>query len=255
VWAAPATVHKCHQCLSKILAAAVDARMLHHNPADRVPLPRITQHEMRHLDPDELAALTDAIHPRYRALVLVSGYCGLRIGEIAGLRRRRVDLLRRRIEVAEIAVEVRGHVQFGQPKTAAGHRTVPFPRFLTHELAEHLGRWPQPGSEGLVFTGPEGGVLRVPAFRRRMWLPAVERAGLAPLRIHDLRHTAVSLWIAAGVDVKTIAVRAGHTLVRTVLDRYGHLRDREDDPALDALDAMHASARPRMEEIVIELLG
>jgi len=94
-------------------------------------------------------------------------------------------------------------------------------------------------------------VLRVPAFRRRVWLPAVERAGLAPLRIHDLRHTAVSLWITAGVDVKTIAVRGGHSSVKTILDRYGHLRERADDPALDALDAMHASAQPVADGILI----
>jgi len=102
---APASVHKCAQVLSKILAGAVDARLLHHNPADRMPLPRVVQREMRHLDPDEIAVLAEAIDPRYRALVLVGAYCGLRVGEMAELRRRRVDLLRRRLEVAEIALE------------------------------------------------------------------------------------------------------------------------------------------------------
>jgi Phage integrase family len=58
-------------------------------------------------------------------------------------------------------------------------------------------------------------------FRRRVWAPAIKAAGLEPLRIHDLRHSAVAFWIAAGASPKEIAVRAGHTSVAVVLDRYG----------------------------------
>jgi integrase len=61
-----------------------------------VPLPKVEREEMRFLTPAEVAALADAIAPRYRALVLVGAYGGLRIGELAGLRRCRVDLLRGR---------------------------------------------------------------------------------------------------------------------------------------------------------------
>jgi integrase len=64
------------------------------------------------------------------------------------------------------------------------------------------------------------------------------------LRIHDLRHTAVALWIAAGATPKEVAVRAGHTSVSFTLDRYGHLYPEADTTLRDRLEALHAAARP-----------
>jgi hypothetical protein len=83
---APATVQKAYQVLGKVLGAAVDAGMLAQSPCRRVPLPKVEREEMRFLTPAQVAALADAIDRRYRALVLVGAYGGLRIGELAGLR-------------------------------------------------------------------------------------------------------------------------------------------------------------------------
>src|SRR4030095_1860803 len=148
----------------------------------------------RFLTPAEVAALADVIRLPYRALVLVGAYGGLRIGELAGLRRRRVDLLRGTVQVAEIVVEVQGVLHVGPPKTRASRRTVGLPRFVVEELAAHLAGPGDP--EGFVFTAPQGGPLRLLTFRTRVWRPAIRAAGLEGLRIHDLRHTAVALWIA-----------------------------------------------------------
>ena len=90
---APATVVKAYQLLGKVLAAAVDAGYLAQTPCRNVPLPKIEREEMRFLTPTEIDHLAKVIHPRYRALVVVGAYGGLRIGELAGLRRARVDLL------------------------------------------------------------------------------------------------------------------------------------------------------------------
>jgi len=124
---APATVQKAYQLLGKVLGAAVDAGMLAQSPCRRVPLPKVEREEMRFLTSAEVATLADAIQPRYRALVLVAAYGGLRIGELAGLRRSRVDLLRGTVQVAEIVVEVRGVLHIGPPKTRASRRTVGCP--------------------------------------------------------------------------------------------------------------------------------
>jgi integrase len=179
---------------------------------------------MRFLTPAEVATLADAIDPRYRALVLVGAYGGLRIGELAGLRRSRVDLLRGTVTVGEILVEVRGVLYIGPPKTRSSLRTVGLPRFVVEEVAAHLAGLDDP--EAFVFTAPEGGRLRVNAFRARAWRQAVLAAGLDGLRIHDLRHTAVALWIAAGANPKEVSVRAGHASVSFTFDRYGHLSRR-----------------------------
>jgi integrase len=74
--------------------------------------------------------------------------------------------------------------------------------------------------EDLVFTAPGGGTLRRTIWAARFFRPAVDKAGLAPLRIHDLRHTAVGLWIAAGANTLEITRRAGHSSSAFVLDRY-----------------------------------
>ncbi|MCU1370247.1 MAG: Site-specific recombinase XerD [Ilumatobacteraceae bacterium] len=235
---APATVVKAAQILGKTLDAAVDASMIRSNPTRRVKLPRIERHEMRFLDPEQVARLAFAIDERYAAMVLVGAYCGLRLGELSALRRERIDLLHRRVEVAETVTEVNGHHHVGPPKTRAGHRTVPIPRPVSEVLATHLDR----SSGPLVFSAPNGGFIRPSLFRRRFWVPATAGADLAGVRVHDLRHTAVALWIAAGASPNAIAARAGHTSVVTVLDRYGHLLP-GDDRADDALDAM-ASAVP-----------
>jgi integrase len=249
---APATVIKTYQLFGKVMAAAVDAGYLAQTPCRNVPLPRVEREEMRFLTPAEIVTLAETIRPAYRALVFLGAYGGLRIGELAGLRRGSVDLLRGTVSIAEILTEVAGHLHTGPPKTRASRRTVGLPRFVVGELEAHLAGGGVPGEH--VFTAPEGGTLRIVGFRNRIWRPATEAAGLAGLRIHDLRHTAVALWIAAGASPKEVAVRAGHTSVSFTLDRYGHLYPEADASLRARLDALHTAARPP-EGLVVDLSG
>jgi integrase len=159
-------------------AAAGSSRpeILTQSPCRNVPLPRIEREEMRFLTPAEIVDLAEAIHARYRALVFVGAYGGLGIGELAGLRPSRVDLLAGAVTVAEILTEVRGKLITGPPKTRAGRRTVGLPPFVVRELKAHLAAAQRPSSH--VFTAPDGGPLRVPSFRARFWVPATRAAGL-----------------------------------------------------------------------------
>jgi integrase len=231
---APATIHRVVQLLNKCMAAALEDRLISHNPVAQLPLPRIERREMRFLTADELLTLAGSIDPRYRAFVLLGGFGGLRLGEMLGLRWGRVDLLRRRVHVAETLVDIAGEISFGPPKTKAAVRSVPLPRFVADEVSQVATA--NVAADRLVFQSPEGLPIRATLFRRRFWAPAVEAAELAPLRIHDLRHTAVSLWIADGANPKQIAVMAGHTSVSVVLDRYGHLYPQQDDELMDRLE-------------------
>jgi integrase len=237
---APSTVQRAYQLLTKVMAAAVDAGMIPQSPCRRVPLPKIERQEMRFLSPAEIWKLADAIRPDYRALILLGAFGGLRIGEMAGLRRGRVDLERGTVQVIEVITEPKGRLHFGPPKTRAGRRMVGLPRFVVDALAERMAA---PGTaEDLVFAGPHGGALRVTLFRQRFWLPAVKAAGLDGLRIHDLRHTAVALWIAAGANPKEVAARAGHASVSFTLDRYGHLYPEADLTLRERLDAIWSAS-------------
>jgi integrase len=250
---AASTVHKCAQIVSKVLRAAVDDGRLARNPAQGLELPRIEQEEMRFLTPNDVATLVGAIGDRWRGLVILGAYGGLRLGEMVALRRHRVDLLRGTVDVMETAGYPGGQLFVGPPKTRAGRRRVPVPRIVVEELERHLAALGDVDHDGLIFASDKGGYLRGEHFRPDIWHPAVERAGLTPLRIHDLRHTAVALWIAAGASPKEIAVRAGHTSVATVLDRYGHLFPGTEDRVNAALDALAAQAIPTPDAEVVEL--
>ncbi len=236
---APATIGKAHQLLTAAMQAALDAGLIASSPCRNVPLPKVERHEMQFLTHAELARLAAAMDERYRALVLVLGYGGLRIGEAAALRPSRLHPARREVEVAETAAWVRGHLHLGQPKSRAGLRRVALPEPVWDALTEHV----QSYATEWVFPAPGGGVLQPTSSRRRFWQPATEAAGLAGLRVHDLRHTAVSLWIEAGADVKRVAGRAGHSSVAFTLDRYGHLYPDADAALADRLGEAMAAAR------------
>ena len=113
-------------------------------------------------------------------------------------------------------------------------------------LAEQVARYPDP--EGYVFGAPDGGPLwRRSNFSRRIFQPAVERAGLnreglTPLRIHDLRHTSASLAIEAGAHPKSIQALLGHSSITTTLDRYGHLLPGMDEALAERMDEVGRSA-------------
>jgi integrase len=105
-------------------------------------------------------------------------------------------------------------------------------------LDDHLAQYTPADAAAFAFTAPEGGPLRVPVWRRRKWAPAVDAAVLKPLRPHDLRHTAVALWIASGASPLELSRRAGHTSVSFTLDRYGHLFPEADIAVADRLEAL-----------------
>lgn len=181
---------------------------------------------MSFLSHEEVAAGAAAIDERYRASVLVAAYCGLRAGELRGLRRRDVDLLHRTITVTQQLVDARGGgFDVRALKTTRSRRSVAIPPHVAKVLATHLGGvgLAQPGADGLVFTSALGDPLRLENLRRREWTPACTQAGVGHVRIQDLRHTCVSLAIASGADVLVLARMLGHASAAMTLDRYGRL--------------------------------
>jgi integrase len=181
--------------------------------------------------------LANEIDPRFRTLVFLAAYGGLRFGELAGLRRRRVDLLRGRVVMIETLVEANGRFILGEPKTQRSRRTVPLPRVVV-ELDNHLQSYVGTTPDALVFTGEKGAPLRRAGFRRFYWQPATQKAELEGLKVHELRHTFVALWVAAGVNPKEVSIRAGHSSVAFTFDRYGHLYEDAGDDVPDRLDAL-----------------
>ena len=252
---APATVRKVHRVLSLVLALAVKDGRLARNPAQGVNLPRVVTEERRYLTHEQVELLARACaspadpskHRRrderetdaYRLVVLFLAYTGARFGELAALRVGRLDFLRRRVAIVESVTLVNGVQTWGTPK---GHerRDVPIPPFLIDELAGLVaGR----GRDELVFPGVRGGgPLRAPVFRRATFDRAAASIGVPGLHPHELRHSAASLAIASGADVKVVQTMLGHASAAMTLDQYGHLFGDRLDEVSDAMAAARTSA-------------
>jgi len=221
----PSRVRQSFMLLSNLLNAAVESSYLGRNPCIGVKPPRLPRREMRYVDAEQVARLAEAMEPPFGLLVNVLAYGGLRWGEAAALRRKRCDLLRGRLEIAQSLAEVSGGLHFGEPKTYQ-HRWVRLPRFLRDDVEQHLLTHVDASPEALVFTVANGSPLRHSNFLRSVWKPALVRAGLDDaLRPHALRHTCAAMLIAEGANPKAIQAQLGHSTIQVTFDRYGHLFD------------------------------
>jgi integrase len=245
------SVRQAHRVFSLILETAVRSRRLSGNPAVGVKLPRAGRPEKTFLTHEQVNALAEAagrervpttdqppspkarrMAGERRTIILVLSYCGLRWGELAALRVERVDTMRRRITVAESVTEVDGRLTWGTPKSHQ-QRSVPIPRFLIQEL-DVLKAGKDPAD--LLFTGARGGVLRNHNFRRDVFDDAAEAVGLGGLTPHELRHTAASLAVSSGANVKAVQRMLGHASAAMTLDVYSGLFDDDLDGLADRLD-------------------
>ena len=251
---APSSVHRHYRTLRRVLQVAVESDLLAKNPCAAVKPPRIPPAEMHFLTADQVTALGDALTEYWQSLIYTAAYAGLRWSELVGLKRKRVDLLHRKIIVAEQHIRLKnGEWIWQEPKTRAGTRTVSIPRFLAVLLEAHLNERSLPGPDGLVFPNTVGKPLTESSFLTNVWKPALSKAGLDHIRFHDLRHTAVALAIAQGAHPKAIQSRMGHSSITMTLDRYGHLFPELDEAIAEGLDdTFEASVRARKMHTVHE---
>lgn len=241
--AAAPTIENALGVLRQILALAVEDKRIPRNPCDGVKAPRREHVARAYLTHQQVAELAAAV-ARDGLVIRFLAYTGLRYGEMAALRVQDFDMLRRRVNIRQSVTEVAGKLTWSTPKTHE-RRSVPFPRFLVVELAARMeGR----NRGDLVFTAPAGGVLRIATFRTRILNPAVDKLrGLDDdgnpttdwprPTLHDLRHTAASLAISAGANVKAVQTMLGHKSAAMTLDTYADLFPDDLEAVADAFDA------------------
>jgi integrase len=229
------TVAKAYRLLKAIMATAADDGFIRRNPCRIKGAGQEKSAERPILTVPQVFALAEAIDPRYRALVLLGALSSLRWGELCALRRADIDLDARTIQVGRSLTELPGGgFAFGLPKSEAGKRTVSFPDLVTPVLRWHLSCFTGDGDDHIVFTGPNGALLRRGNFRRRVWLKALSAAGLPSVHFHDLRHTGNNLTAAAGASLRELMARMGHSSTRAALI-YQHSTDERQREIADAL--------------------
>jgi integrase len=227
-------VRRTIQLLDGCLEAAVEEALVTENPASHVALPASDARPRRVLTDDELWRLAGAMDRPYRAFVLLAGFCGLRLGELLALRWSAIDIPDARVDITETLLDGGGVLRIERPRSNAAIRSIRLPSFVAAELERKAELGVDP--DQLVFPSAEGHLLRPTAFRRSFWLPAVHDAGLAPLGIHDLRPTAVAIWISEGATPEQVAKLAGHSSPAVVVELYGDLFPDGDERLLAALE-------------------
>jgi integrase len=246
---APSTVRRVHAVLHAALEEAVRGDLIPRNPAAHANKPKVRQEEIEPLDASQATALLEATRgDRYEALYVLCLTAGLRQGEALGLLWRDIDidagtlrverqLQRRRGENGEP-----GRLEFSEPKNAS-RRTVGLPPRAVRALREHRARQleermaagPLHEDGGLVFASRHGRPLDAQNVVNRHFKPLLRRAGLPPIRFHDLRHSCLSLLAQRGEPIRDLQALAGHATAAFTLQRYTHHYDSSARRTADAM--------------------
>ncbi|WP_426572153.1 tyrosine-type recombinase/integrase [Aquihabitans sp. McL0605] len=218
----PGTVAKSYRVLRAILNTAVADGLIVTNPCQINGAGQEHHEERSVVGPAEVWALADEVDPRWRCMVLLAGFCGLRLGEVLGLAVRHVDLLHGTVTVERQLQEIgrSGSQVFAEPKSKRGRRALVLPAAVAKELRQHLEQMPDAGSDSLLFTGAQGGPLRRYRWNQE-WTRARTAAGHPTLRFHDLRHSAMTLFAATGATIAELQAQAGHASSAAAM-RYQH---------------------------------
>jgi len=222
--------------LRSVLELAVADGRISVNPAAGLSAPPIPQRERhRYLTAAAVAALAEGLGDQ-GDVVTILAYTGLRWSELVGLRVADLDLPARRLYVRRSAPEVEGRIIVGPPKTKAGVRMMPLPRVVVDAFENRMcGQ----SLESPAVPSPDGKLLQSNNWRRHThWKEVIQNLKLAPLTIHDLRHTYASLARSAGADLRYVQKTMGHSSPTVTANIYADLYDHELDAVADYLDSL-----------------
>lgn len=231
--------------LRTALNTAVKQGLVPRNVCDVVEKPRATPKEMRPLTAEQATAFFEAAEGhRLHALFVLAVTVGMRQGELTGLEWDDIDLEAGVLHVRRTLHEHGSTFHVGTPKSRKGLRKVRLPQAAIKVLLDHRRRSMAEGVAGecRVFRNAVGG----PIYRRnllRTFKELLEQAGCPEIRFHDLRHTAATLMIAAGVPIKVVAETLGHSRPSITIDTYVHALPCQERMAADAMDTLFQTAR------------
>lgn len=255
--------------VSAILTAAVDDERISKNPckAGSVRAPRREAHKVIPWTGERVAAVREALPPRYRIAIELGAGLGLRQGEVFALSPDDVDFLRGTVEVRrQVKLLASNRMFFGLPK-GNKVRTVPLPSYVRDQLAAFLADRPattavtlpwrdlsgSPVTVPLVLTTREGTALNRNYFNTHVWKKALAAAGVEPTRengTHALRHYYASVLLDGGESIKAVSEYLGHADAGFTLRTYTHLMPSSDERTRRAVDdafARYMSATSTLE--------
>ena len=243
------SVRYIHAVLHRALKQALRWGLVPRNVADAVDIPKLVREEVRALSPEEARQLLETARDagdRFEAIYVLALSCGLRRGELLGLKWTDLDLSpKATLRVARQLQRMRdgSGLKFTTPKSGKG-RAIRLPRRAVEALKAHRARQAEEklkaGSlyqdEGLIFTTEVGTPLEPSNIDRRSFKPLLKKAGLPDIRFHDLRHTCATTLLKMGQHPKFVQDLLGHANISLTLDTYSHVLPGMGDGLADAMD-------------------
>ena len=238
------TIHYARAVLRAALNQALRWGLVSRNVASLTDPPRYRAREIAPLTPEQAKQFLAAVAGhRLEALFAVAVGVGLRLGEALGLPWDAVNLDAGKLSVRQTLERGGKHPRFGEPKSTRSRRTIRLPRIVIAALRKHRARQLQErliagerwNDFGLVFT-TEAGVPLDGCNINRTFKAILRRTGLPAVRYHDLRHTAATLLLAQGVDLRTIMETLGHSQISLTADLYAHVVPALKDQAAAKMD-------------------
>jgi len=208
--------------------------------------PRMRYHEMATLTEEQARTFLDAaVGDRLEALYRLALTTGMRQGELLALKWRDIDLDGASLQVRATLQNTGGEYRIIEPKTQSSRRRIALPVTAVEALRSHLTRQSEERRRAgkawedndLVFPNTVGRPLDGLNLMKYWFLPLLKRADLPRIRFHDLRHTAATLLLGQGINVKVISEMLGHADVSITLRVYAHVMPHMQQQAADAMDA------------------
>jgi len=186
---------------------------------------------------EQVQALADAMpSAKYKTMVLLAAWCGLRFGELTELRRS--DVLFDGdtpvvVAVRRAVVRVEGRFEVGPPKSDAGVRDVVIPPHIRAAVQGYLTTLPA-GDDALLFPGSRNGSHMAPSSLYKPFYRVRAQVGLPSLRWHDLRHFSGTVAAQTGATLAEIMGRLGHSTSQAAM-RYQHVASNRDEQIAQAM--------------------
>lgn len=244
----PTTVRHMHSVLHRALSDACQMGLINRNVTEMVRPPKRAHREMMTLSLLEVRRFLDVVaKDRFYALYVLALSTGMREGELLGLRWQDVDLAAQTLQVRMNVQETLGRYVLAETKTVYSRRTVALTQAAVDALADHWrkqqyakqhvgGEWQE---LDLVFPNGFGGIMIPHNITKRSFKRYLVKAGISrDTRFHDLRHTAATLLLASGVNVKVVSEMLGHADIGITLRVYAHVLPHMQQSAVHAMEQL-----------------
>lgn len=250
---APQTIKHLHRLLHRALKDAVRWNLVPRNVCDLIDTPRVPKQEMQVLNQEQAQHLLEAARDDpFEALYVLALTTGMRQGELLALQWKDIDVAHGLLRVQRTISRVRKQgFQVSEPKTPKSRRSIPLPSLALEALQRHRVRQneqrqaagPLWEEHGWVFCNGQGKPLEVGNIIGRSFRPLLAKAGLPPIRFHDLRHTCATLLLSLGINPKVVQERLGHSQIGITLDTYSHVLPHLQEEASNRLDSLLSQGR------------